>query len=180
MKTIIISAGHSNSDSGAVSKDGKLKEADLALRLRNRVATILRADGDLRVLTDGSDGQNAPLRDAVQIVKANPGAIAVEIHFNAGPPTAKGVEVLAKPIHRPLAQQLAASVAAITESPLRGVLGWKADNSGQHHRLAFCEAGGLILEVEFISNPTAMSIYLANETEAAVSLANALRKAAKG
>ena len=181
MKTIIISAGHSNSDAGAVSKDGKLREADLTLRLRNRVATLLRADGTLRVLTDGSDGQNKPLRDAVQIVKANPGAIAVEIHFNAaGSPLAKGVEVLAKPTQRELAQQLAASVANITETPLRGTLGWKMDSAGQHHRLAFCEAGGVILEVEFISNPAAMAVYLANETEVAVSLANALRDAAIG
>lgn len=181
MKTIIISAGHSNSDAGAVSKDGKLREADLTLRLRNRVATLLRADGTLRVLTDGSDGQNKPLRDAVQIVKANPRAIAVEIHFNAaGSSLAKGVEVLAKPTQRELAQQLAASVANITETPLRGVLGWKPDNAGQHHRLAFCEAGGLILEVEFLSNPAAMAVYLANETEVAVSLANALQNAAKG
>jgi len=178
MKTIIISAGHSNGDPGAVSKDGK-READLALRLRNRVATILRADAEFRVITDGSDGENKPLRDAVQIVKANPGALAVEIHFNAGPIKAKGVEVLAKPVHRHLAQRIADSVSTITDSPLRGNAGWKLDSSGQHHRLAFCEAGGLILEVEFLSNPDALAHYLKLEDEVATSLANALRDAAK-
>lgn len=180
MKTIIISAGHSNGEPGAVAKSG-VRESDLALQLRNRVATILRADSQFRVLTDGRDGENRPLRDAVQIVKANPTALAIEIHFNAdGQSSVKGVEVLSKPRHKLTAQQLAFAIAEITGSPLRGVLGWKADNSGQHHRLAFCEAGGLIVEVEFISNPNALAFYLEHANEVATSLANALRDAAKG
>lgn len=178
---MIISAGHSGTDSGAVSADGKLREADLALWMRNRVATLLRADGQLRVLTDGSEGQNKPLRDAVQLVRANPGSIAIELHFNASANReAKGVEVLAKPVHRELAQSLAAAIANVTESPLRGTLGWKLDSAGQHHRLAFCEASGLIVEVEFISNPSAIARYLETKNEAATSIANALRDAAQG
>ncbi|MBL8186571.1 MAG: N-acetylmuramoyl-L-alanine amidase [Acidobacteria bacterium] len=181
MKTIIVCAGHSDQQSGAVSPDGKYKEEDLAQRLRNRVATLLRADGQFRVLTDGGDRENKPLRDAVQLVKANPGALAIEIHFNAASqPSVKGVEVLSKPQHKLLAQQLAFSIAEITGSPLRGVLGWRADNAGQHHRLAFCEVGGAIVEVEFLSNPDALTQYLTLESEVAISLANALRDAAKG
>lgn len=180
MKAIIISAGHSSGDPGAVAANGT-KEADLALRLRNRVATKLRADGEFRILTDGSDGENKPLRDAIQILKANPGALAVEIHFNAaGQTSVKGVEVLCGSEKKTLAQELAFSIAAITGSPLRGVLGWKPTNSGQHHRLGFCDAGGLILEIEFLSNPTALANYTNKEDEVATSLANALRDAAKG
>jgi N-acetylmuramoyl-L-alanine amidase len=174
--TIIVSAGHSNVDPGAVSASG-LREADLALRLRDKIAARLQADESLRVLTDGRTGENSPLRDAVAIVKTHPGALAVELHFNAGPIAARGIEVLSKPAHKPRAQALARAIKAITGSPLRGDGGWKADNSGQHHRLAFCEAGGLIIEVEFLSNAVALHTYLTKEDEVATALANALKAA---
>lgn len=179
-KTIIISAGHSNGDPGAIAANG-MREADLALRIRNRVATTLRADGEFRILTDGSDSENKPLRDAIQILKANPGALAVEFHFNAaGRPSVKGIEILCGSEKKTLAQELAVSIATVTGSPLRGILGWKPTNSGQHHRLGFCDAGGLIIELEFLSNPDALAHYLKHEDEVATSLANALRDAAKG
>lgn len=177
-KTIIISAGHSGSDPGAISRDGRHKEADLAQRLRNRIATLLRADG-VNVLTDGSEDENRPLRDAIALLNRNPSAIAIEIHFNAAVPSVRGVEVLAKDRHKQLARELAAAIGDVTGSPLRGQGGWKSDSSGQHHRLAFCEAGGLIVEVEFISNEAALADYLKLETEVATSLANALRDAAR-
>lgn len=180
MKTIIISAGHSNGDPGAVSATGR-KEADLALRLRNRIATILRADAEFRVLTDGSEKENKSLRDAIQLLKANPNALAIEIHFNAaGQSSVKGVEVLCGTEKKTLAQELAFAIASITGSPLRGVVGWRPSNAGQHHRLGFCDAGGMIVEVEFISNPGALIHYIDHEDEVATSLANTLRDAAKG
>lgn len=175
--TIIVCAGHSHTDPGAVSASG-LREADLALRLRDKIVDRLRADDSLMVLTDGRTGENKPLRDAVQIVKANPGALAVELHFNAGPPAARGVEVLSKPAHKAVTQSLARAIVAVTGSPLRGEGGWKADNSGQHHRLAFCDVGGLIVETEFLSNGRALWVYLEKENEVATSLANALKAGA--
>lgn len=173
-KTIILSAGHSAADPGAVSRDGKLKEAALAQRLRNAVAALLRADG-VTVLTDGADGVNLPLRDAIALVKRTKNALAVEIHFNAAAPAAQGVEVLCKDEHKRFAQDLALAISSVTGSPLRGVAGWKSDSSGQHHRLGFCDAGGLIIEAEFISNPDAMAAYLAKESDVAQSLAKVLR-----
>lgn len=173
-KTIILSAGHGGTDSGAVSQDGKLQEAALAQRLRNAIAALLRADG-MTVLTDGADGVNQSLRDAIALVKRTKDALAVEIHFNAAAPAVRGVEVLCKDEHKRFAQDLAKAVADVTGSPLRGVAGWKSDSSGQHHRLGFCDAGGLIIETEFISNPDAMKIYLAKESDVAQSLAKTLR-----
>src|SRR5207253_399076 len=88
--------------------------------------------------------------------------VSVEFHWNAGPLTATGVEVLCKPVHKALAQDLATAISHATGIILRGEGGWKADNSGQHHRLGFCEAGGLIVEVCFISNATDMHRYRDN------------------
>lgn len=44
-------------------------------------------------------------------------------------------------------------------NPLRGDKGWKAENSGQHSRLAYVSNGGIILELFFISNDEELSIW---------------------
>lgn len=178
MKTIIVSAGHSDNDSGAVN--GQYREEDLAQWLRNRVATLLRADGRFNVQTDGDGAENKSLPDAIRVLKANSGAIPVEFHFNAGPALARGVEVLAKPSLKVQSQRIAQAISTITGSPLRGNMGWKPDNSGQHHRLAFCDAGGMVVEVEFISNLNALQVYIKLREEVAISLANTLRDIALG
>jgi N-acetylmuramoyl-L-alanine amidase len=170
MNTVFISAGHSNTDPGAISADGTYREADLAVRLRNRITASLRAIG-VETISDGEGQVNQPLRDAVQTAKRNQG-ISIEIHFNAGPPSASGVEALAKPRHKVMSQALCAAIAKHLKSPLRGEGGWKPTNSGQHHRLAFCEANGVILEVCFISNPGELETYLKLEAEIAQSLAD--------
>ena len=172
MKRIFVSAGHSEKDPGAISKGG-IKEAELALRLRNRVVAALRAKGH-DPLSDGEGTENRPLTEAVKVAKKNAKGINVEIHFNAGPATARGVEALAYAVHKVLCKDLCGAIAKHTGSPLRGDFGWKAPNSGQHHRLAFCEAGGLILEVEFISSAAGLAKYLSNEPLIAESLAEAL------
>jgi N-acetylmuramoyl-L-alanine amidase len=157
-KKIIISAGHGNGDPGACA-NGQA-EADLTLWLRDAVALELRNRG-VEVIEDGPDGKNLSLRDALALVKANPLAEAWEIHFNAGPPTAKGVEVLSPVKLRNKSQDLALAISTVLQTPLRGTQGWQPPNAGAHHRLAWCEAGGGIIEVEFITHPDAIKTYLA-------------------
>jgi len=177
-KTIFLSAGHSGADCGALSLDKQHKEADLALTLRDKTAALLRLAG-VTVEEDGRDGENKPLRDALVLARAYPGR-SVEIHFNAAAnPAAKGVEALCHPAHKKLAQELCKAVASATGSPLRGEYGWKSANSGQHHRLGFCDAGGVILEIEFISNPSALQSYLANADLVSVRLAAVLEQFSK-
>ena len=77
-KTFIISAGHSNVDPGAVGNG--LKEADVAVELRNAVADKLRIEGHT-VFTDGDGSTNASLRDAIKLIKGQ--GLALEIHCNA-------------------------------------------------------------------------------------------------
>ena len=92
-KVVTVTAGHSNTDSGAVN--GKIHEQVIATDARNIVAWYLQNAG-ITVRTDGVGKENRPLGGAVKLVKGSD--IAVELHCNAAvSPKAKGVEVLANP-----------------------------------------------------------------------------------
>lgn len=174
-KSVFISAGHGGNDPGAIANGHK--EAELALYLRDRIAANLRGM-NVRVITDGRTGQNLPLRDAVKLAKENAGP-SVEIHFNASTnQKASGVEVLALPEMKPLAQEVAMAISAVMQIPLRGHLGYRDQASGQHHRLAFCQAGGLIVEVCFMTNSAELNNYLFNDESVAVAIAQVLARAA--
>lgn len=173
MKSILVSAGHGGFDPGACANG--YREADLALRLRDAIAAKLKVKG-VSILTDGAALTNLPLSAALKLVKA--GQVAVEIHFNAAAPAATGVEVLAKVSDKAFAQKLAGAVASATGLKLRGESGWKTTDSGQHHRLAFCDAGGLILEVCFITNLDDMRAFRENESAIVERLSGVLLDAA--
>ncbi|MEG2634920.1 MAG: N-acetylmuramoyl-L-alanine amidase [Acinetobacter sp.] len=151
---VTITAGHSNTDSGAVN--GSDRESDIAQDMRNIVAYYLRAKG-ISIRTDGEGKGNAPLSQAVKLIAGS--KIAVEFHCNAGPKTAKGVEALAQPKDKLVSQKLCAAVSSVIGNPLRGDKGWKPENSGQHSRLAYVSNGGIILELFFISNDAELDIW---------------------
>lgn len=174
---IVITAGHSNKDPGAVgdhNKDGKPEfiEAAFCADMRNYVAYYLKNRG-LRVETDGQGPVNAPLTQAIAL--ASGANIAIEFHLNAAlNPKAEGVEVLCSPRNKVLAQRIAKAVNAVTGSPLRGDGGYKTESSGQHSRLGFVRAGGLIVELEFISNPKRMNVLNEKRWVVAKSIAEAI------
>ena len=146
---ITITAGHSNTDPGAVN--GSDREADIAQDMRNIVASILRTDHGLEVKTDGEGKGNLPLREAVKLIKGS--RLAVEFHTNAAlNKTATGIEALSTPKNKAACQRLCRAVEQVTGWKLRGEDGYKPDNAGQHSRLAYAQAGGIILEPFFISN----------------------------
>jgi N-acetylmuramoyl-L-alanine amidase len=151
---VTITAGHSNTDSGAVN--GSDRESDIAQDMRNIVAYYLRTKG-INIRTDGEGKGNAPLSQAVKLIAVS--KIAVEFHCNAGPKTAKGVEALAQPKDKLISQKLCQAVSSVMGNPLRGDKGWKPENSGQHSRLAYVSGGGIILELFFISNDAELSIW---------------------
>ncbi|MFZ9310727.1 MAG: N-acetylmuramoyl-L-alanine amidase [Arenimonas sp.] len=177
-KIIILTAGHGGANPGAVSLDGKFIEGREAVRLRDSVAKRLR-DAGAPVITDGNAGQNQPLADALKLI-GRPGLLPLEIHFNAGPESATGVEVLALPGWAKASRAIARTVAETLGLPLRGDGGWKPDNAGQHHRLAWCRRGGLLLEVCFLSNPGDLLAYTANFTALCDRLAHLLDVLSKG
>lgn len=173
-KPVFISAGHDSKTPGCVANGHK--ESDLTLYLRDRIAANLRGM-NVRVITDGREGENLPLRDAIALAKENTGP-SIELHFNAPGDKSTGVEVLANPELKPLAMSLAAAISTVLKVPLRGVLGYKSPNSGQHHRLGFCEAGGLIVEACFMSNSAELNNYLSRDEDVAVAVAKVLANAA--
>ncbi len=146
---VAITAGHSNTDPGAVN--GNAKEADLVVNFRNAVAFYLREAG-IQYKTDGTGTKNDPLSAAVKLIKGS--SVAVEFHMNAAASTqANGIETIALPKDKKLAQDLSKAVADAFGSRLRGDNGWIDQSKSARGRLAFVSNGGLIVELGFISNP---------------------------
>ena len=150
-KIITITAGHSNVDSGAVATDGT-KEATLATQFRNAVVHYLQQDKNIHVRTDGHGTNNAPLSEAIKLIKGSD--LAIEWHMNASTnATANGVETISLPKDKALSQKLSASIAKVFDSKLRGDKGWIDQSQSARGKLGFVSNGGLIVELEFISNP---------------------------
>ena len=155
-KIIVLTAGHSNTDPGAVN--GSDREADIAQDIRNIVASILRDDYGLTVRTDGEGKGNMPLREAVKLIRGSD--VAVEFHPNAAAnKAATGVEALSTPKNKRWCQVLSRAVADATGWKLRGEGGFKPDNAGQHSRLAYAQAGGIVFEPFFISNDADLKLF---------------------
>ena len=153
-QTLFISAGHSISDPGATGNG--LTEADVVLDFRDRLCDYL-AD-KLVFGRDGQPGQNLPLRQACEMAKRHD--VAVEFHCNAfSKPTATGVETLSDASGKRLGALLCHSMASVMGIDNRGA---KGEDSGQHSRLAFVRAGGIIVELFFITNPNDLAAYRDN------------------
>lgn len=153
MKPIVITAGHSNTDPGAVN--GVITEAHIVTDFRNLVAYYLR-QAEVNFVTDGDGNDNQPLNEAIKLAKFS--SVAVEFHCNAfSNPTASGVETLSQDKDKELGRQLCKAVADTLYIVNRGA---KGEGSGQHSRLGFVQAGGIILELFFISNPGDLRAYL--------------------
>lgn len=157
---IVLTAGHGGKDPGAVA-NGK-KEAEIACEMRNITALILKRDFGIEAVTDGTGSANLPLREALKLLKG--ADFALEFHCNASATaTATGIECLSLPKYKAFCQGLAAKVAIQTGWGKRGEAGWKPDNAGQHARLAYAQAGGIVFEPFFITNPHDLAVYEAKK-----------------
>jgi len=175
MKTVLISAGPSNQGPGATANG--VTEASLAVELRDILAARLRALG-CNVAEDGADGQNLPLAEAVKLIAGK--AFAVEIHFNASAnSSATGVECISLPASKVAAQALAAVTASTLGLKLRGANGWIDQSQSARGKLAFVAAGGVILEVCFISNKSDLSAYRSCLVALVNSLAETIKRIAQ-
>lgn len=170
MKTIFLSAGHSETDPGAIAHGRR--EADIAVEFRNIVSWYLQR-AKARYALDATGTGNIPLPAAAKLARKYP--IAVEIHCNAGPRTATGVEALSGSKDTQLSEALCAAVSGALGIRNRGA---KPEGAGQHKRLAFVQAGGIILELLFITNESDLSAYDARKWLAAKAVADALMAAA--
>ena len=155
MTKFTVTAGHGGQDPGACANG--YKEADLALWQRNTIASKLRQLGHT-VLEDGEDSQNQPLKTAIALIpKAHK---AIEIHFNASTnPLACGVEIIALPKDKALAQNIGSAIACTLGTKLRGDKGFIDQSKSARGKLGFVSNGGLIIEVCFITNKAEMDSY---------------------
>lgn len=164
---IFLSAGHSNVDPGAVAFGRK--EADIVAEFRNIVSFYLMQAG-VQHHVDGAGTDNVPLVETIKLIGSN--RPAIEFHCNAASSVlASGVETLSGPKDIALCKELCAAVSHVFNINNRGA---KPENSGQHHRLAFVQAGGIILELFFISSPKDLAAYDAKKWLAAKEVANIL------
>lgn len=173
---VAVTAGHSNTDPGAVN--GKVKEADLVVNFRNAVTYYLREAG-IQVKTDGTGSRNDPLSSAIKLIKGS--SVAVEFHMNAATSKqANGVETIALPKDKKLAQDLSAAVANALGSRLRGDNGWIDQSKSARGSLGYINAGGLIVELGFISNEDELAAFQARYWIAAKTVAKVLIEYEKG
>ena len=162
-KIVCVTAGHSNTgkiDSGAVTTvSGKLiKEADLAVKLRNAILHYLQQDKGITTRCDGYGTVNLELKEAIKLIKGSDAA--VEIHFNASNnKTANGVECIVSQKDTEIGQKLSAAVSNVTGSRLRGVGGFITQEDSARGKLGYINAGGLILEVSFLSNDQELKVF---------------------
>jgi N-acetylmuramoyl-L-alanine amidase len=148
-KSVVITAGHSSTQPGAVAHG--FTESEIVTRFRDLVANCLRDRGASFAVDAKGDNHNLPLDEAIKL--AQQADLAYEFHTNAATsPRASGVEVLAKAgdteaIKR--AHALSTVIAGVLKISNRG---GKPDDAGAHSRLAFCQAGGLLVELFFLTN----------------------------
>lgn len=174
MKTIALTAGHSNADPGAIGNG--LKEAEVAADLRNIIAGKLEQRGFVP-RTDGKGTINLSLADASKIAQL--AQIAVELHCNSVVnPQATGVEAISSYGNKQLAKALAKAVADVLGLRLRGEDGWIPESASQHSRLLYVRCGGVILELFFISNPRDVAAYKAKKWLVASAIADVLAREA--
>lgn len=169
---VTVTAGHSNKDPGAVN--GKFKEAELVSQFRNAVAYYLREAG-IQYKTDGVGTLNQDLNAAIKLIKGS--SVAVEFHMNAATSKqANGIETIALPKDKKLAQDLSKAVAGVFGSRLRGDSGWIDQSQSARGKLGFISNGGLIVELGFISNEAELAQFNAKYWTAAKAVAMVLIK----
>lgn len=168
---IVLTAGHSLIDPGACN--GKFTEAAIVREVRNGVTAILNARG-YKVINDGTGNDNQALSKAAALVKQ--GKIAIEFHLNAATSkAATGVEALAQSKDKAICQELCSALANVLDIPVRGSAGgWKDEGSGQHSKLAYVSAGGIILELFFISNDAELQKYFERKDQVFTAIADVL------
>lgn len=170
MKSLFISAGHSSQDPGALANG--TTEAAIVLDFRDLVADNLQNLG-VAFERDGVKGENLPLREAVKRVKRD--GIAVEFHLNAASSKdATGVETLSSNQNKDFCMGLCELISMCLGIRNRGA---KDEGSGQHSRLAFVQAGGVIVELFFLTNDQDLSKYNVKKHELALEVAKYLQKA---
>jgi N-acetylmuramoyl-L-alanine amidase len=156
MSTFLITAGHSNTDPGAVANG--YTEASIVTEMRNIVAYKLRQLKHT-VVTDGNMSDNKTLSAAISLFDNNQ-KYKIEFHCNAsGSSQANGTECIALPEDKSIAQSISKAISSVLKTKLRGDNGWIDQSQSQHARLAYVSNCGIIVELFFLTNTTELELY---------------------
>jgi len=183
MRKIFISAGHSNKpgkDQGAAGNG--FIEGQLSVEFRNLLVSELKSMG----VTPITDVDSNVLTESLTFFKnlTAKDSIVLDIHWNAGPPSATGVEVLIpsenSSVERNLAKDLADEISNTLSIPLRGshagLAGVKTESESHHGRLGWMRLTGenVLIEMCFISSKSDMESYQKNKSTIAKKIAKIL------
>lgn len=91
---VAIDPGHGGKDPGAVSRDGRLKEKDLTLRIAKRLETILQSKYPaLKVVLTRSDDRYLSLEERTAVANSANADVFISIHCNsAADSSSTGIE----------------------------------------------------------------------------------------
>jgi N-acetylmuramoyl-L-alanine amidase len=166
-KTLFISAGHSDTDPGAVANG--LQEAGIVTHFRDALGTYLTSRG-IVYAKDGAAGENLPLRQAQMLAAKHD--VAVEFHTDAASPAARGCWTLSRQSNFPLAAELCYAVSTALGIPNRGA---KPEGAGQHARLGFVsKGGGIVMELFFLTSSHDVAAYREYSKQAVAAVGDAL------
>jgi len=166
----VITAGHSNRDPGAVGQN--TTEAAIVTEMRNMVASHLRTIGHT-VYTDGEGDTNQELCEAIKLI--GKGSVAIEFHCNAASSSgATGVETIGLPKDKVLCQRLSSAIAGVLKQKLRGDKGYIGQGDSARGRLGYVSAGGIIIELFFLSNKGDYLFYEVNKSRVADAIVKVL------
>ena len=175
-RRIIITAGHNGPGTGAKSE--WLDEGAETIVLRDLITAKLRERG----VTVYNDPNALPLRGVIAWIRRQFTAkdILVEIHFNAGPPTANGTECFVQNQYSKEEYNLASLLCRATENATRGAIksrGVKTAKDSQHSRLGVLEDTGttsVLWEVCFLTHKPQVFTYVFYREDLAQQVADLL------
>lgn len=181
---LIVSSGHTNvkgKDVGASSKDGKYIEGFLTVDAKNILAKYFKEacqkeglDASKYLLLDRDD---TALAETMSFLKGRtkPTDVLIDIHFNAANGVAKGTEVLvpngASIEELEIADRISDIFGNTLGTPERGVIkqydGVKTEADSNRGSLGWMRLTGIniLIEVEFLDNKDAMSVYDSKKEE---------------
>ncbi len=152
--TVVVSAGHSKTEEGVVFNN--VHENVLNMQLRDQLVKQLNALSLATIVVP--DDLN--LRETIKFIRKCIYDVAIEIHFNAGPGSAAGVEAYHRSgdvYGKQLCTLLCNNLSTTLGQRNRGA---KAENQSAHKRLGFVHENPkcILIEAAFVTNPGDISL----------------------
>lgn len=149
-KVIVIDPGHGGSDPGAVGKN-KTQEKVINLQTANELKALLVKAGAKVIMTRTSNtSRKLELSERVAISHKNQADVFISIHYNAGGPTATGIDTFYDTTYgneAELAKCIQTEVIKQTGMKSRGV------KTAGFYVVKKNEMPSVLVELGFISNP---------------------------